>query len=71
MSYTAFAISNKGKVRALAIAMDKRHPLLPDVPTLVVIPAGPRATIRPSACLQRTSGYSVAGIADHSHIDPE
>jgi len=33
MSYTAFAINNKGKVRALAIAMDKRHPLLPDVPT--------------------------------------
>jgi tripartite-type tricarboxylate transporter receptor subunit TctC len=33
MSYTAFAINNKSKVRALAIAMDKRHPLLPDVPT--------------------------------------
>lgn len=33
MSYTAFAINNKGRVRALAIAMDKRHPLLPDVPT--------------------------------------
>ena len=33
MSYSAFAINNKGKVRALAIAMDKRHPLLPDVPT--------------------------------------
>jgi tripartite-type tricarboxylate transporter receptor subunit TctC len=33
MSYTAFAINNRGKVRALAIAMDKRHPLLPDVPT--------------------------------------
>ena len=32
MSYTAFAINNKGRVRALAIAMDKRHPLLPDVP---------------------------------------
>ena len=33
MSYTAFAINNKGKVRALAVAMDKRHPLLQDVPT--------------------------------------
>jgi tripartite-type tricarboxylate transporter receptor subunit TctC len=33
MSYTAFAINNKAKVRALAVAMDKRHPLLPDVPT--------------------------------------
>jgi tripartite-type tricarboxylate transporter receptor subunit TctC len=33
MSYTAFAINNKGKVRALAVAMDKRHPQLPDVPT--------------------------------------
>src|SRR5689334_852872 len=26
MSYTAFAINNKGRVRALAVAMDKRHP---------------------------------------------
>jgi tripartite-type tricarboxylate transporter receptor subunit TctC len=33
MSYTAFAINNKEKVRALAVAMDKRHPLLPDTPT--------------------------------------
>ncbi len=33
MSYTVFAISNKTRIRALAVAMDKRHPLLPDVPT--------------------------------------
>ena len=33
MSYSAFAVNNKGRVRALAVAMDKRHPLLPDVPT--------------------------------------
>jgi tripartite-type tricarboxylate transporter receptor subunit TctC len=33
MTYTAFAINNKEKTRALAVAMEKRHPLLPDVPT--------------------------------------
>jgi len=33
MTYTPFAINNKTKVRALAVAMDKRHPLMPDVPT--------------------------------------
>ncbi len=33
MTYSPFAINNKSRVRALAIAMDKRHPLLPDVPT--------------------------------------
>ena len=33
MSYSAFAINTSSKVRALAVAMDKRHPLLPDVPT--------------------------------------
>ncbi len=33
MSYTAFGINNKTKVRVLAVAMDKRHPLLPEVPT--------------------------------------
>jgi tripartite-type tricarboxylate transporter receptor subunit TctC len=33
MTYTPFAIAQKGKVRGLAVAMEKRHPLLPDVPT--------------------------------------
>ena len=33
MTYTPFAINNKGKVRPLAVAMDKRHPLMPEVPT--------------------------------------
>ena len=33
MSYTAFAINNKSKVRALAVAMETRHPLMPEVPT--------------------------------------
>lgn len=33
MTYTAFAINNKTKVRALAVAMETRHPLLPEVPT--------------------------------------
>ncbi len=33
MAYSPFAITNKGRIRALAIAMDKRHPLMPDVPT--------------------------------------
>lgn len=33
MTYTPFAIGNKGRVRPLAVAMDKRHPLMPDVPT--------------------------------------
>ena len=32
-SNTAFPVNNKGKVRALAVAMEKRHPLLPDTPT--------------------------------------
>ena len=33
VTYTPFAISNKGRVRPLAVAMEKRHPLMPDVPT--------------------------------------
>jgi tripartite-type tricarboxylate transporter receptor subunit TctC len=33
MTYTAFAIANKGRVRPLAVAMEARHPLLPEVPT--------------------------------------
>jgi tripartite-type tricarboxylate transporter receptor subunit TctC len=33
VTYTPFAIAHKGKVRGIAVAMEKRHPLLPDVPT--------------------------------------
>jgi tripartite-type tricarboxylate transporter receptor subunit TctC len=33
MTYTAFAINNKDRVRPLAVAMEKRHPLMPNVPT--------------------------------------
>jgi tripartite-type tricarboxylate transporter receptor subunit TctC len=33
MSYTPLAISQKGKMRMLAVATEKRHPLFPDVPT--------------------------------------
>lgn len=33
MTYTPFAIANKDRVRPLAVAMDHRHPLMPDVPT--------------------------------------
>jgi tripartite-type tricarboxylate transporter receptor subunit TctC len=33
LTYTVFAINNKTRVRALAVAMNQRHPLLPDVPT--------------------------------------
>ena len=33
MTYTAFAINNKTRIRPLAVAMEARHPLMPDVPT--------------------------------------
>ena len=33
MTYTPFAIGNKTRVRPLAVAMEKRHPLMPEVPT--------------------------------------
>jgi tripartite-type tricarboxylate transporter receptor subunit TctC len=33
MTYTPFAITNKARVRALAVAMEQRHPSMPDVPT--------------------------------------
>ena len=33
MSYVTFAQSQKGKVRLLAVATEKRHPMFPDVPT--------------------------------------
>ena len=33
MTYTTFAINNSSRLRALAVAMERRHPLMPDVPT--------------------------------------
>ncbi len=33
MAYTPFAIANREKVRPIAVAMEHRHPLMPDVPT--------------------------------------
>ena len=33
VTYTPFAIANRTKVRPLAVAMEKRHPMMPDVPT--------------------------------------
>src|SRR5258708_12125085 len=33
MSYLPFAIQQKGKMRPLVVATDKRHPAYPDVPT--------------------------------------
>ena len=33
MTYTPFAINNKTRIRPLAVAMDQRHPLMPEVPT--------------------------------------
>ncbi len=33
MTYVPFAITNKARVRPLAVAMEKRHPLMPEVPT--------------------------------------
>jgi tripartite-type tricarboxylate transporter receptor subunit TctC len=33
VTYVPFAIANRTKVRALAVAMEKRHPMMPDVPT--------------------------------------
>ena len=33
MTYTPFAINNKARIRPLAVAMEQRHPLMPEVPT--------------------------------------
>ena len=33
MTYVPFVVANKSRVRPLAVAMDKPHPLLPEVPT--------------------------------------
>ena len=36
VTYTPFAIANQSKVRALEVPMEKRHPLMPQVPTFRV-----------------------------------
>ena len=65
MSYTAFAINNKGKVRALAVAMDKRHPLLPDVPTFRSwASTGWTAPIAASACRSPRRRRRASGLSD-------
>jgi tripartite-type tricarboxylate transporter receptor subunit TctC len=33
ITYVPFAITNKARVRPLAVAMEQRHPLMPEVPT--------------------------------------
>ncbi|MDB5897512.1 MAG: tctC [Ramlibacter sp.] len=33
MTYVPFAIGNRERIRPLAVAMERRHPLMPDVPT--------------------------------------
>jgi tripartite-type tricarboxylate transporter receptor subunit TctC len=33
MTYVPFAIANKTRIRPIAVAMERRHPLMPDVPT--------------------------------------
>ena len=33
MSYVPVALQQKGRMRMLAVALDKRHPEFPDVPT--------------------------------------
>jgi len=54
MGYSALAINNKGKMRALAVAMEKRHPLLPDTPTSKeLVWTGSTALSAESACRNR------------------
>jgi tripartite-type tricarboxylate transporter receptor subunit TctC len=33
MTYVPFALANKTRIRPIAVAMERRHPLMPDVPT--------------------------------------
>ena len=73
MGYLPLAIQQKGKVRTLAVATEKRHPSLPDVPTFKELGlnwvdgayrgvAMPKAT--PKALQQKMSDYFALLNAD-------
>ena len=75
MTYTPFAIANKGKVRPLAVAMEQRHPLLPDVPTFrSSASTGSTAPTAASACPRPprpSSAGSLSELFAALNADPE